>query len=51
MLVSNGVAELCLGKGMKFAEMRKRAELKGFDEPVSTRQVVIDLLTLPFGLP
>ena len=41
VLVSNGVAELCLGKGMKFAGMRK-VRLKGFDEPVSTRQVMID---------
>lgn len=40
VLVSNGVAELCLGKGMKFAAMRK-VRLKGFDEPVSTRQVMI----------
>ncbi len=41
VLVSNGVAELCLGKGMKFAGMRK-VRLKGFDEAVSTRQVMID---------
>lgn len=41
VLVSNGVAELCLGKGMKFAGVRK-CKLKGFDEPVSTRQVMID---------
>lgn len=41
VLVSNGVAELCLGKGMRFAAMRK-VRLKGFDEPVSTRQVMID---------
>lgn len=41
VLVSNGVAELCLGKGMKFAATRK-VRLKGFDEPVSTRQVMID---------
>lgn len=41
VLVSNGVAELCLGKGMKFAAMRK-TKLKGFDEPVPARQVMID---------
>lgn len=41
ILVSNGVAELCLGKGMKFAALRK-VRLKGFDESVSTRQVLID---------
>ena len=41
VLVSNGIAELCLGKGMKFAGTRK-IRLKGFDEPVSTRQVMID---------
>ena len=41
VLVSNGIAELCLGKGMKFAAVRK-AKLKGFDEPVPTRQVMID---------
>ena len=40
VLVSNGVAELCLGKGMKFADLR-HVSLKGFDEDVSTREVVI----------
>ena len=40
VLVTNGIAELCLGKGMKFADIQ-RAELKGFDEPVRTREVVI----------
>lgn len=40
VLVSNGVAELCLGKGMKFAAL-KYINLKGFDEDVSTREVVI----------
>ena len=41
VLVSTGIAELCLGKGMKFAGLRE-VKLKGFDEPVSTRQVMID---------
>ena len=41
VLVSSGVAELCLGKGMKFAALRK-IKLKGFDEPVPSRQVMID---------
>jgi class 3 adenylate cyclase len=40
VLVSNGVAELCLGKGMKFADLN-HVSLKGFDEHVSTREVVI----------
>lgn len=40
VLVTNGIAELCLGKGMKFAEMRD-ADLRGFDEPIRTREVVI----------
>lgn len=40
VLVTNGIAELCLGKGMKFADMRT-AELKGFDEPIRLREVVI----------
>lgn len=40
VLVTNGIAELCLGKGMKFANIQ-RAELKGFDEPIRTREVVI----------
>lgn len=40
VLVTNGIAELCLGKGMKFADIQ-RAELKGFDEPIRTREVVI----------
>ena len=40
VLVTNGIAELCLGKGMKFADMRD-AELKGFDEPIRTREVLI----------
>ena len=38
--VTSGIAELCLGKGMKFAAVRETA-LKGFDEPVRTQQVVI----------
>jgi class 3 adenylate cyclase len=40
VLVTNGIAELCLGKGMTFADMRD-AELKGFDELIRTREVVI----------
>lgn len=40
VLVTNGIAELCLGKGMKFADVRK-AELKGFDEQIRTREVII----------
>ena len=40
VLVTNGIAELCLGKGMTFATMCE-AELKGFDEPIRTREVVI----------
>lgn len=40
VLVTNGIAELCLGKGMKFAGIRE-AELKGFDEPIRLREVVI----------
>ncbi len=40
VLVTNGIAELCLGKGMKFADIR-RAQLKGFDEKIGTREVMI----------
>ena len=40
VLVTNGIAELCLGKGMQFAEI-KRATLKGFDEEIRTREVMI----------
>jgi class 3 adenylate cyclase len=40
VLVTNGIAELCLGKGITFAAMSE-AELKGFDEPIRTREVVI----------
>jgi class 3 adenylate cyclase len=40
VLVTNGIAELCLGKGMQFAEM-KSAALKGFDEEIRTREVMI----------
>ncbi|MEO6113387.1 MAG: nickel-binding protein [Sphingomicrobium sp.] len=40
VLVTNGIAELCLGKDMRFAESH-RAKLKGFDEPVRMREVVI----------
>lgn len=40
VLVTNGIAELCLGKGMKFADIRD-ADLKGFDEVIRTREVVI----------
>lgn len=40
VLVTNGIAELCLGKGMRFAKI-KRANLKGFDEEIRTREVMI----------
>lgn len=40
VLVTNGIAELCLGKGMKFADIQ-RASLKGFDEEIRTREVMI----------
>ncbi len=40
VLVTNGIAELCLGKGMHFAQLRYAA-LKGFDEEISTREVLI----------
>ena len=40
VLVTNGIAELCLGKGMQFAEI-KRAALKGFDEEIRTREVMV----------
>jgi hypothetical protein len=40
VLVSNAIAELCLGKGMRFAEVREAA-LRGFDETIRTREVVI----------
>ena len=40
VLVTNGIAELCLGKGMKFADIRE-ADIRGFDEPIRTREVVI----------
>jgi class 3 adenylate cyclase len=40
VLVTNGVAELCLGKGLQFSAMDE-AELKGFDEPIRTREVMI----------
>ncbi len=40
VLVTNGIAELCLGKGMKFAGI-KRAQFKGFDEEIRTREVMI----------
>jgi class 3 adenylate cyclase len=40
VLVTNGIAELCLGKGMTFADMRD-ADLKGFDEPIRTREVLV----------
>ncbi len=41
VLVTNAIAELCLGKGMKFAAVGE-VELKGFDEPIRTREVVIN---------
>lgn len=40
VLVTNGIAELCLGKGMQFAAIQD-AELRGFDEPIRAREVVI----------
>lgn len=40
VLVTNGIAELCLGKGIRFADIRD-ADLKGFDEPIRTREVII----------
>ena len=40
VLVTNGVAELCLGKGMQFAQLQSAA-LKGFDEEISTREVML----------
>ncbi len=41
VLVTNGIAELCLGKGMHFADIQ-RAKLKGFDEQIRTREVIIN---------
>lgn len=38
ILVSNGLAELCLGKGLKFEDLGS-AQLKGFAEPVALRAV------------
>lgn len=40
VLVTSGVAELCLGKGMQFAQLQSAA-LKGFDEEISTREVML----------
>ena len=40
VLVTNGIAELCLGKGMHFAQLQS-ATLKGFDEEISTREVML----------
>ena len=40
VLVTNGIAELCLGKGMQFADIQ-RAKLKGFDEHIRAREVII----------
>ena len=40
VLVTNGIAELCLGKGMQFAQLQSAA-LKGFDEEISTREVML----------
>lgn len=40
VLVTNGIAELCLGKGMRFANLQS-AVLKGFDEEISTREVML----------
>ena len=38
VLVSSVVADLCLGKGLKFRDAG-HAELKGFDGPIATRAV------------
>ena len=38
ILVSAVVADLCLGKGLKFTDAG-HAELKGFDTPIPTRAV------------
>lgn len=38
VLVSSVVADLCLGKGLKFRDAGE-AELKGFDSPIATRAV------------
>lgn len=40
VLVTEGIAELCLGKGMRFADVRE-LEVAGFDEPIGTREVMI----------
>jgi class 3 adenylate cyclase len=40
VLVTEGIAELCLGKGMKFAELRE-INVRGFDDPVGAREVMI----------
>ncbi|MBA3667200.1 MAG: DUF4242 domain-containing protein [Sphingomonas sp.] len=40
VLVTNGIAELCLGKGMRFADL-KRVTIRGFDEKIGTREVMI----------
>lgn len=40
VLVTNGIAELCLGKGMQFAHLQS-ASFQGFDEEISTREVML----------
>lgn len=40
ILVSNGLAELCLGKGIKFDDLN-HAQLKGFAEPIAVRTVQV----------
>lgn len=40
ILVSNGLAELCLGKGIKFNDLG-HAQLKGFAEPIAVRTVQV----------
>lgn len=41
ILVSNAVAELCLGKGVQFEELSE-ISMKGFDRPVRAQAVVWD---------
>ena len=44
VLVSSVVADLCIGKGLKFIDARQ-CELKGFEQPVATHARRTDLLT------
>ena len=41
ILVSNVVADLCIGKNLKFLRCIGECELKGFDGPIPTRAVEI----------